>query len=79
VITEVGPIELNVPRDRDASFEPVIVRKRQRRLDGIEPLVRLKVTAPHVTTEGGLPRSISMGVLSDQSVLGPGNTPLPSQ
>ena len=39
VITEVGPIEINVPRDRDASFEPVMVRKGQRRLDGIEPLV----------------------------------------
>jgi transposase-like protein len=39
VITEVGPVELDVPRDRDGSFEPQIVRKRQRRMDGIEPLV----------------------------------------
>src|SRR3954451_1862422 len=30
VLTELGPVE--VPRDRDGSFEPVIVRKRQRRL-----------------------------------------------
>ena len=34
VLTEIGPVEIEVPRDRDSSFEPVIVRKRQRRLDG---------------------------------------------
>src|SRR5215211_3575784 len=47
-ITEVGPIDINVPRDRDASFEPVIVRKGQRRLDGIEPLV-LSLSAKGLT------------------------------
>ena len=31
VLTEIGPIELEVPHDRDASFQPMIVRKRQRR------------------------------------------------
>src|SRR5215207_6731948 len=39
VLTEVGPVEIEVPRDRDGSFEPVIVRKRQRRLDGIDSIV----------------------------------------
>lgn len=39
VLTEVGPVELAVPRDRDASFQPKIVRKRQRRLGGVEDLV----------------------------------------
>src|SRR5271166_5630446 len=39
VITEVGPVELSVPRDRDSSFEPVIVAKRQRRLTGVDDLV----------------------------------------
>ena len=39
VITEAGPVELSVPRDRDASFEPVIVARRQRRLTGIDDLV----------------------------------------
>ena len=39
VITEAGPVELSVPRDRDSSFEPVIVAKRQRRLTGIDDLV----------------------------------------
>jgi putative transposase len=39
VLTEAGPVELSVPRDRDASFEPAIVAKRQRRLTGIDDLV----------------------------------------
>jgi len=39
VLTEAGPVELSVPRDRDSSFEPKIVAKRQRRLPGIEELV----------------------------------------
>jgi hypothetical protein len=32
VLTEVGPVEIDVPRDREGTFEPQIVRKRQRRL-----------------------------------------------
>jgi putative transposase len=39
VLTEVGPVELAVPRDRDGSFQPRIVRKRQRRLTGVEDVV----------------------------------------
>jgi putative transposase len=39
VLTEAGPVELSVPRDRDSSFEPKIVAKRQRRLTGIEDMV----------------------------------------
>jgi len=31
VITEAGPVELSVPQDRDSSFDPKIVAKRQRR------------------------------------------------
>ena len=49
VLTEVGPVEIEVPRDRDGSFEPVIVRKRQRRLDGIDQIV-LSLTARGLTT-----------------------------
>jgi putative transposase len=30
VITDYGPAEISVPRDRDSSFEPEIVAKRQR-------------------------------------------------
>ena len=39
VLTEAGPVELSVPRDRDASFEPKIVARRQRRLTGVEEMV----------------------------------------
>jgi transposase-like protein len=39
VLTEAGPVEISVPRDRDSSFEPKIVAKRQRRLNGIEDMV----------------------------------------
>jgi hypothetical protein len=39
VLTEAGPVEISVPRDRDSSFEPVIVAKRQRRLTGVDDLV----------------------------------------
>jgi len=49
VMTAVGPVEIEVPRDRDGSFEPVIVRKRQRRLDGIDQIV-LSLTARGLTT-----------------------------
>ena len=34
VITDTGPVGISVPRDRDSSFEPKIVAKRQRRLTG---------------------------------------------
>ena len=34
-----GPVELDVPRDRAATFEPQIVKKRQRRLSGVDEVV----------------------------------------
>ena len=39
VITDIGPLDIEVPRDRDGSFEPQLVRKRQRRLGGVDALV----------------------------------------
>jgi putative transposase len=39
VLTEAGPVEISVPRDRDSGFEPKIVAKRQRRLTGVEDMV----------------------------------------
>lgn len=39
VRTEVGDIDLKVPRDRDASFEPLIVPKHARRLAGFDEAV----------------------------------------
>lgn len=49
VLTEIGPVEIEVPRDTDASFDPQIVRKRQRRLTGIDEIV-LSLTAKGLTT-----------------------------
>jgi putative transposase len=49
VLTEVGPVQVEVPRDRDGSFTPQIVRKRQRRLDGINGIV-LSLSAKGLTT-----------------------------
>lgn len=36
LITNNGQIELNVPRDRKGQFEPVIVKKKQSRIDGLD-------------------------------------------
>jgi putative transposase len=49
VFTEIGPVDIEVPRDRDGSFAPAIVRKRQRRLDGVDEIV-LSLTARGLTT-----------------------------
>jgi transposase-like protein len=49
VLTEVGPIEIAVPRDRDGTFEPKLVAKHQRRLTGIEDLV-ISLSAKGLTT-----------------------------
>src|ERR1700751_1724552 len=40
VLTEhTGPVEIEVPRDRAGTFVPQIVRKRQRRLSGVDEVV----------------------------------------
>jgi putative transposase len=49
VLTEVGPIQVDAPRDRDASFAPAIVAKRQRRLGGVDDLV-ISLVAKGLTT-----------------------------
>jgi putative transposase len=36
LITDQGEVHINTPRDRDGSFEPQIVRKRQRRFEGFD-------------------------------------------
>jgi putative transposase len=42
LLTEVGGIELDVPRDRNGSFSPRIVRKGQTRLDGFNDVGRCR-------------------------------------
>jgi putative transposase len=49
VITEIGPVQIEVPRDIDSSFDPKIVRKRQRRLSGVDEIV-LSLSAKGLTT-----------------------------
>src|SRR5688572_10232150 len=49
VLTEIGPVEIDVPRDRDGSFEPKIVAKRKRRLSGVDELV-ISLSAKGLTT-----------------------------
>ncbi|CAM5615694.1 hypothetical protein SGLAM104S_02833 [Streptomyces glaucescens] len=49
VLTEVGPVEIAVPRDRDGSFEPKIVKKRQKRLTGVDEMV-ISLAAKGLTT-----------------------------
>ena len=39
VQTDLGPVEIRTPRDRDGSFEPQIVSKRQTRLAGLDEKV----------------------------------------
>jgi len=50
VLTEAtGHVQLDVPRDRDSTFDPVIVKKRQRRLNGVDEIV-LSLYAHGLTT-----------------------------
>ena len=44
-----GPVEITVPRGRDGTFEPQLVRKRQRRLSDLDELV-LSLYAKGLTT-----------------------------
>ena len=45
----VGEVEIEVPRDRESTFEPTIVKKRQRRLGSVDEVV-LSLYAKGMTT-----------------------------
>jgi len=49
VLTDVGPVQIETPRDRDGTFEPQLVKKRQRRLAGVDEMV-VSLTAKGLTT-----------------------------
>jgi putative transposase len=49
VLTEIGPVIIQVPRDTESTFEPQIVKKRQRRLTGIDEIV-VSLSAQGLTT-----------------------------
>ncbi|SDH08078.1 Transposase, Mutator family [Pseudonocardia oroxyli] len=46
VLTEAGPVQIEVPRDRDGPFTPKIVAKRQRRMPGVDELVPSRSPSP---------------------------------
>jgi Transposase, Mutator family len=39
VLTDIGPVPITVPRDRNGTFQPQAVPKRQRRLDGLNDAI----------------------------------------
>ena len=50
VLTDnAGAVDIEVPRDRNGTFEPVIVAKHQRRLNGVDEIV-LSLSAKGLTT-----------------------------
>jgi putative transposase len=49
VKSELGPISINVPRDRNGEFEPQIIPKHQRNINGIEDKI-LSLYATGMTT-----------------------------
>jgi Transposase, Mutator family/Protein of unknown function (DUF2511) len=49
VLTEIGPVKIEVPHDTNSSCDPQIVKKRQRRLTGTDEIV-LSLTAKGLTT-----------------------------
>ena len=57
VTTEIGKVTLDVPRDRENSYEPQIVRKHQRRLAGFDEAV-ISLYAKGMTT-GDITRHLS--------------------
>ena len=46
-----GAIDLDIPRDRNGSFEPQVVKKRQRRIDGIDDII-ISLYARGLSTRG---------------------------
>ena len=47
--TDVGPVTIDVPRDRAGAFDPLIVPKHQRRLDGFNESI-ISLYAKGLTT-----------------------------
>jgi hypothetical protein len=69
VLTEIGPVEIEVPRDTASTFEPQIVKKRQRRLTGRAqaPSEQLKHSATGRHTAG----RARLALLSDRDLAKP--------
>lgn len=39
VLTALGPVEIDIPCDRDGGLTPTVVNKRQQRLSGVDGIV----------------------------------------
>jgi transposase-like protein len=54
VLTDTGPVRLDIPRDRDGSFEPILIPKHERRFTGFDDKI-IAMTLPgfHVQQEDG--------------------------
>jgi len=65
--TEIGPVEVQVPRDRAGSFDPVLVPKGERRLDGLSSQI-VSLYARGLTTgeiQGHLEEIYDTGISKD--------------
>ena len=72
MLIEIGPVDIDVPRDRDGTFEPRIVKKRQRRLDGVDQLVlSAELLRPTVVTSevSGMGPYATLGMLGATAVV----------
>jgi len=49
--TDIGEVEIDIPRDREGSFEPVIVPKHKRRIDGLDEQVLILYSKGMTTTD----------------------------
>jgi hypothetical protein len=57
VSSESGDISLDVPRDRQGSFDPKLVRKGQRRLSGLDDMI----IPPRAALQRGRPQACTPG------------------
>ena len=68
VLTDTtGQVEIDVPRDRAATFEPQIVKKRQRRLSGVDEVV-LSLYAKGLTTGEASVSKETIGRITDKVI-----------
>lgn len=51
VKSELGPVEINIPRDRNGEFDPQLIKKHQRNITGIEDKVLSLYTAGMTTRD----------------------------
>ena len=73
LITEGGVLELEVPRDRNAEFSPVLVPKRQTRIDGLDQKILslyakgMSVSDIKMQIQAGLTQNVLLELLAPVS------------